>query len=349
MTELPQGEDASTALTEIGDAIQEVVTGIPAPVRKGFWKAAGRLVRGLVDVPTAALEARVRDIGHRQKMREKVRAAIVKAGIERLPDHPDLADRALEHHVDEILGKQENREKVLRFAGEELQETQLQSELPPPTEELDDDWLNHFSDFAEKATSERAQRLFGRILAGEIRKPNSYSLFTLDLLSKIGRDDAELIVRFAPYVLGDTLIITPHVEKALTFEAGTRLGELGILAYSTIGVGNATRTIDFSKGGGPFEGKRAVLIRHKNKVVLFMAAEGKKLTYICALLTKVGSQVLSLHEADIDDVMLMELAVQLKEQDGQVAIADFVKQVGNQTNMRNIRIIAPPTDPPRGA
>jgi hypothetical protein len=346
MAELPQGEDASNALTEIGDAIGDVISGIPAPVRKGFWKAAGRLVRGLVEVPAAALETKARDIEHRQKMKEKVRAAIVKAGIARLPDHPDLADRALEHHVDEILGKQENREKVLRFAGEELQEAQRQSALPPPTEELDDDWLNYFSGYAERATSDRARRLFGRLLAGEIRKPNSYSLFTLDLLSKISRDDAQLIVQFAPYVLGDSLIITPHVTKALTFAAGTRLGELGILAYTTIGVSNATRTIDLAQGP-TLNGKRVALMRHKNKVVLFMAAEGIKLSYTCALLTKVGAEVLSLHEADIDEEMLTELAAHLRQQNGEVAIADFVDEVENQTRMTNIRVIAPPVEPPQ--
>jgi hypothetical protein len=339
MTEPPEGEDASTALTDIGDAIGDVISGIPAPVRKGFWKAAGRLVRGLVEVPSAALEAKARDIEHRQKMKEKVRAAIVKAGIARLPAHPDLADRALEQHVEEVLGKQENREGVLRFAGGELQQTHGQTELPPPTEELDDDWLNHFSGYAERATSENARRLFGRVLAGEIRKPNTYSLFTLDLLSKLSRADAQLIVQFAPYVLGETLIITPRVKETLTFAAGTRLGELGILAYTTIGVSNATRTIDLAQTR-VVQGKRIATLRHNNKVVLFMASEPKKLTYTCALLTKVGAEVLSLHEADVDEAMLIELAGHLKQQDGQLAIGDFVDQSGDQTKVANVRIIS---------
>ena len=233
---------------------------------------------------------------------------------------------------------------VLRFAGEELQEVQRQRTPPPPSEELDDDWLNHFSGYAENATTERARRLFGRVLAGEIRRPNSYSLFTLDLLSKISGADAQLIVGCAPYVLGDSLVITPHVTKFLTFTAGTRLGELGILAYTTIGVSNAKRTIDLALGGTLLDGKAAVMMRHRNKVVLFMSAENKKLDYKCALLTKVGAEVLSLHEADMDEEMLRQLATHLKEQGGEIGVGDFVAQDGNRTDYVNLRLI-PPAEP----
>ena len=52
-----------------------------------------------------------------------------------------------------------------------------------PDEEISDDWLNQFRKVACNKSSEDAQELFSKVLAGEIRKPGSFSLKALTTLA----------------------------------------------------------------------------------------------------------------------------------------------------------------------
>ena len=61
---------------------------------------------------------------------------------------------------------------------------------PPLQDEAADadisaDWLNYFSDIAAQKSDPEMQRLMGRILAGEIRKPGSFSPMTINVLSTL--------------------------------------------------------------------------------------------------------------------------------------------------------------------
>jgi hypothetical protein len=89
----------------------------------------------------------------------------------------------------EELTKQENREAVA------VKATGLLHENPPDTKTdgPSEDWLNVFSSHAEKASSEILRQHWAAILAGEIRKPGSFSLATLQLLSVIDSNIASAI------------------------------------------------------------------------------------------------------------------------------------------------------------
>ena len=69
-----------------------------------------------------------------------------------------------------------------RAASEVLEDGTSQSESEP-SEEINDDWLNAFEVEARQKSSEEMQVLFSKILAGEIRKPGSYSTRTVRILS----------------------------------------------------------------------------------------------------------------------------------------------------------------------
>ena len=58
--------------------------------------------------------------------------------------------------------------------------------LISPTEDISKDWLNEFRGIACKKSSEDAQNLFSKVLAGEIRKPGSFSLRATNYLIRYG-------------------------------------------------------------------------------------------------------------------------------------------------------------------
>jgi hypothetical protein len=90
-----------------------------------------------------------------------------------ITDGSALTERALEFAFGDSVLKQSNREKIARLALEDFT-AQTDTQAADAATEIDDDWLNVFVRLAEDKTSEELQQLFGRILAGEIRKPGSF-------------------------------------------------------------------------------------------------------------------------------------------------------------------------------
>jgi len=101
--------------------------------------------------------------------------------------------------TEEERRKFQNKEAVARSVIEELRNDPGAADAPS---EIEDDWLNLFARLAEDKSSEELQALFGKILAGEIRKPGSFSLRTLQLMALISRQDAADIITFLSYVIG---------------------------------------------------------------------------------------------------------------------------------------------------
>jgi hypothetical protein len=104
---------------------------------------------------------------------------------------PDLRKRAGEVFLNDLVRKQINREAIAEITVEELKA------LPAPDSDarrsgapISQDWLNRFGPFAENASSDELRALFGRILAGEIRRPGSFSIRALEILASISQGDA---------------------------------------------------------------------------------------------------------------------------------------------------------------
>ncbi|MBF6058012.1 DUF2806 domain-containing protein [Thiomicrorhabdus heinhorstiae] len=70
-----------------------------------------------------------------------------------------------------------------------------------PNEELDEDWITRFFNSAQDVSSEQMQELWGKILAGEIKKPGQYSLKTLDFLKNLTKKDASQIEKVCKLAL----------------------------------------------------------------------------------------------------------------------------------------------------
>ena len=87
------------------------------------------------------------------------------------------------------------------------------------------------------------QALWGRILAGEIKKPKSYSLRTLELLRNLSKEEAECFIKFGQFAIrssGVSFIVNFNEEKLLeekyqlTFGERLLLEELGLLTANDL-------------------------------------------------------------------------------------------------------------------
>jgi hypothetical protein len=271
--------------------IAEAASGFPRSFIPSSIKALDRLVGAAVDVPVAWLAQQKAKIDAQTKSYTLVEGAIAKKAADEAADNPLIVDRAVDVLVKAAYRKQANREQVGLAMIEDLRS---QADPPPEpsaktadTPVIDDDWLNVFERYAEDASSERMQKLWGRVLAGEIRAPGRYSLRTLRFLSEFSQADALAFSNFCESVFGDLApseLVKPSGEdddiRQLIYmeSAGLIQGSSGL---------GLTYTMPFSDSGngGIVEG---------NLHLLFTGDPGTKFTFSVVTLTPMGQELLAL-------------------------------------------------------
>jgi len=94
------------------------------------------------------------------------------------------------------IKKQINLEQIISLAADELSNETIVSEEP-----VDDDWISRFFNLAEDVNSKEMKILWAKILAGEVKKPKSYSLRTMELLKNISIKEAGLFSKVSQFAI----------------------------------------------------------------------------------------------------------------------------------------------------
>ncbi len=140
--------------------------------------------------------------------------------------------------------KQSNIEQVIQRSYEELRDD---DEQEIPSERPQSDWITRFFRIAEDISTDQMQTLWGKILAGEVKKPGSYSLRTLDLLKNITHKEAELFVRVCKVsFLSNETIFVPNQDNGKYLEEHFGLPLRYFLLLQEIGLLVADGTLRFS-------------------------------------------------------------------------------------------------------
>ena len=215
---------------------QSVLKFIGGLVPKGILKSVqDRAVQGvghLIGAKLPTILAQSQSARDDREARSTFRRGLVTAATAKASESPELVDRMLDRLVQEEFGKQENREAVGILALEHLSEN-ADAGSSDTDKLLDTDWLNIFSSHAEKATSERLQDLFGRILAGEVRRPGSFSMSTLRTISELDQDIANDFSVAWKASVGSAVDYSPDWRRGDGFSRWKRLAEAGLMATST--------------------------------------------------------------------------------------------------------------------
>lgn len=141
-----------------------------------------------------------------------------------------LARRAGQRELAESIRQEINLENVLNFAANEVQQMESVSD-----ETLDDNWITRFFHIAKDVSSEDMQFVWGKILAGEIKQPGSFSYRTLEIVKNLCKSEAEAFQKIAPFVLKDGssrfLVTSPGIldKYNVNFSVLLSLGECSLL------------------------------------------------------------------------------------------------------------------------
>lgn len=148
----------------------------------------------------------------------------------RVEETMELCKRAGSRLLYQEVKKQKNIEDVIDGAANILVETPNVSKDP-----VDSDWMTRFFNSVQDVGNMEMQKIWSRLLAGEIRRPSSYSLRTLDILSKISSEEAKLFAEICKYIIeyrGTAALLNVDIINKnynLNYEKILRLDECGLM------------------------------------------------------------------------------------------------------------------------
>lgn len=231
---------------------------LPPQLKRSFWTAVGRLLTGLADVPAAKLEAISDGIRVKSEADRFVALTAAKSAAAKIATDPALIDRSVDYFGAKILREQKNREDVAKLTVEQMR-------IDPPTEdaetEIDEDWLNMFERIASEKSSEEMKGYLAKILAGEIRKPGSFSPVTINTLANLTAPIAQkfqAVANMSCQISDVAFVIASHVSNApnnglpeygISYLDLTVLQSYGLLASDL----NSTWNFNFAVGKVSFD------------------------------------------------------------------------------------------------
>jgi len=228
MEPVPEDQEVSKNVTQpnpffaIAEAVGVYFGRLPASLQKNVLKACDHLFK----VPNAISDGKAEELRAVYAARAKITQALGDKLAQSVEVDSALANMAIEIHAKKILRHHRNSIGVLKFAADELNSRYSVRGRIEPTlslaeeaamDEISEDWLNSFESEAVNMSSEQMQLLFGKMLAGEIAKPNSYSVRTVKLMGQMDSDVARLFQRFCSMCITIKAGVDIVDSRALSF------------------------------------------------------------------------------------------------------------------------------------
>ena len=201
---------------------------------------------------------------------------------ERTPEM--LAQRAEQRMLTEGIRQEENIENVLEIAAQELQQDDDVSD-----EAVDEDWITRLFNIVKDINNKEMQYVWGKILAGEIKTPGSFSLRTLETIRNLSQRDAQTFQKIIPllFKFKNYIVILQKTEILEKYDINYHdllvLDECGLIKMkSDTGINANINT--------------AIEIHSQNRIVFFKGIENnsRKLTYRIYPLTSAGVELYSI-------------------------------------------------------
>lgn len=271
-----------------------------------------RLVRKMAD----ARRYEINQISQAIRENCDVLGTYTNNGIEvSLPEFTDFLKRAEYRKRITEIKEQQNIENVLDETAQLLEGTATVTSEP-----VDEDWLNRFFNSVKEISNEDMQIIWARILAEEIKSPNTCSFRTLETLRNMTRVEAELFQKISRCTIQSGRFrflpqYKSYLEKEkINYEEIIKLSEHGLI--STNGMESINTT---------FEEESIIYTFNAQVVMLVKKRPGQvnKLTVPSYTLTTVGKEISNLFENEISTDSLLEFAQCVKRENMPFVISVF--------------------------
>ncbi|MGL5592944.1 MAG: DUF2806 domain-containing protein [Cetobacterium sp.] len=212
--------------------------------------------------------------------------------------------------------KQQNIESIVEKAYTELKEEKEEKEVS--SEEVDQDWIIRFFNSIEDISEEHMQKIWAKILIGEVKQPKSVSKRTLEVLRNLSKEEAQIFEKICKYCIMfyQSLIIVNDKDKLksnnIAFEEILLLSEIGLIDARD----DLNMSFILKKGSN-------MLIRNNNLLMIGKIEVDEdeiKLDIPVYPLTRVGKELANILKINSDDLNFLEVMKDVKEKNKNIAI-----------------------------
>jgi hypothetical protein len=193
--DVPEQQFGSALFRKIAESILgRLVETLPVRVARNLVKAVEVTLVGGVGIWEEQLASWRAGIKAKSDARAEAWLAAGQAAGEAVKGDPELGVRAAHSLLGNAIKDQQRREDVVKYTAQALHDD------PPAKdahEDIDEDWLLLFTRVAERISKRDLQEILGRMLAGEIKKPGTFSPFTLQIMTTLTPDIANTFQRAA--------------------------------------------------------------------------------------------------------------------------------------------------------
>lgn len=321
-------EDALTGEVTIRAKVDH--SGLTVGGKSRALAAADQLLGGLIGIPGGWIEGIRRRNELRREARQRFLEADIAAAMQQVEGLSELGKATTQRVLRDEYRKQSNRagvwvatEEYLGLPGSD--QASADSGDSPNTSnddaDLNPDWLNRFTRFAEDVSNEELQKVWGRVLAGEIRKPNSFSISSLRLLSELDADMALAFQDIYRLSISDR-IVRPKEMSGKTLDVYQELQTAGLIRADNF----VTITMPPDTNGfGVFLGSKFGL-----RVIIENPAVPPTIPII--LLSRAGMQIGSILERD--EIAATRLFATMVQGGGEIELIAVESRVGDIVNYK---------------
>ena len=244
-----------TAGTDI-DTVADLVSSLSLPtwIARNASKAFRQLCSAAAEWPSAFFRGKASERHTITEANTKITEAVTDQIIQQIKVSPEYAQIAVGKHIEKIIGEQVNLDEISSIAASELKNGESDNPANQGTNQpneaqsvdstnqdassgeektISDVWLNIFETEARPQSTKEGQLLFGRILAGEIRNPGSYSILTLKTLGELDQSIAALFKKLCSACMilgtpGNEYLIDARVSSLGRDAASNALSKYGL-------------------------------------------------------------------------------------------------------------------------
>ena len=208
-----------------------------------------------------------------------------------------------------------NTEKAVLAASKVLQDDPEE----PPEKHVNEDWLLRWRGVAGQVSLEELQDLWGRVLAGEIKSPGTFSLRTLEFLKNLSKEETDQIAKLAPFVINGDFVYGGNESllesQGITFGLLLNLHDLGILHSSNMLQRKITSNNQDKFTHNFLSYNRVLVISHDDPK--------KALTLKCHRLTTLGIEVMKIGIFETNEAYIRNLGEIIRDREFKVELADY--------------------------
>lgn len=245
-----------------------------------------------------------------------------------IPNLQERTDNRLDFQQNK---KQLNIENVTAYAAEELK-----SEKEVTDEHIDDDWITRFFNITEDISNEEMQAIWGRILAGEIKKPKSYSLRTLELLKNLSKEEADCFMKFckAKIVSGNKYFIY-NQDNGKLLEGEFDITFSDILLMTELGLISSENNFEFSFPP-TLQTEDTILMNYGNKgIVFYRGGNVPKQPIQVLLFTKTGIELSRLVSQTPNQNYIKKICSSFNHENVKIEYGDLLETENGQLMLLN--------------